>query len=157
MRGHTLAVLVKSANNKAAALRFNRKELPCFTLWKNTAALEDGYVTGLEPGTNYPNLKTFKHTGPGAAVGTRRPLGDTLEPGGVRHRRRHGSADRGNGDAASHGTGDDPCDTATAFRTPLRCRLRLCKSCKAASGRLGRPYYHCRNRRAAANIYQFLW
>ena len=59
-RGQTLAVLVNAANDKAVALRFNQKELPCFTVWKNTAALEDGYVTGLEPATNYPNLKTFE-------------------------------------------------------------------------------------------------
>jgi hypothetical protein len=25
------------------------------TLWKNLAAKEDGYVTGIEPGTNFPN------------------------------------------------------------------------------------------------------
>ena len=36
------------------------KQLPCFTLWKNTASLEDGYVTGLEPATNYPNPKWFE-------------------------------------------------------------------------------------------------
>jgi hypothetical protein len=59
-RGHTLAVLVNAAGNKAVALRFNRQELPCFTVWKNTGALEDGYVTGLEPATNYPNFKTFE-------------------------------------------------------------------------------------------------
>ena len=34
--------------------------MPCFTVWKNTAAVEDGYVTGLEPATNYPNFKTFE-------------------------------------------------------------------------------------------------
>jgi Domain of unknown function (DUF4432) len=59
-RGHTLAVLVNAAKDKSVALRFNRQDLPCFTVWKNTAALEDGYVTGLEPATNYPNLKTFE-------------------------------------------------------------------------------------------------
>ena len=26
-------------------------------MWKNTGGLESGYVTGLEPGTNYPNPK----------------------------------------------------------------------------------------------------
>ena len=36
------------------------EELPCFTLWKNTAAEADGYVTGLEPGTNFPNLRSFE-------------------------------------------------------------------------------------------------
>jgi hypothetical protein len=35
-------------------MAFSTKELPYFTLWKNTAAEADGYVTGLEPGTNYP-------------------------------------------------------------------------------------------------------
>jgi hypothetical protein len=59
-RGHTLAVLVSAAADKAVALRWQREELPCFTVWKNTAAMEDGYVTGLEPGTNYPNFKTFE-------------------------------------------------------------------------------------------------
>ena len=36
------------------------RELPCFTVWKNTAAFEDGYVTGLEPGTNFPYFKSHE-------------------------------------------------------------------------------------------------
>jgi hypothetical protein len=59
-RGQTLAVLVNAAQDRAIALRFNRSELPCFTVWKNTGALEDGYATGLEPATNYPNFKGFE-------------------------------------------------------------------------------------------------
>jgi hypothetical protein len=58
--GHTLAVLVNAAADRAVALRFNPAELPCFTVWKNTQALEDGYVTGLEPATGYPNFKSFE-------------------------------------------------------------------------------------------------
>jgi hypothetical protein len=58
--GRTLAMLYNHAANKGVALRFNRQELPCFTVWKNTAAVEEGYVTGLEPATNYPNFKTFE-------------------------------------------------------------------------------------------------
>lgn len=58
--GRTLALLYNHTANKGVALRFNRQELPCFTVWKNTGALEDGYVTGLEPATNYPNFKTFE-------------------------------------------------------------------------------------------------
>jgi len=58
--GRTLAVLYNAAGDHGVALRWNRKELPCFTVWKNTAAVEDGYVTGLEPATNFPNLKTFE-------------------------------------------------------------------------------------------------
>jgi Domain of unknown function (DUF4432) len=58
--GRTVAMLYNHTADRGIALRFNRQELPCFTVWKNTAALEDGYVTGLEPATNYPNLKTFE-------------------------------------------------------------------------------------------------
>jgi hypothetical protein len=58
--GRTLAMLYTAKADKGLVLRFNRRELPCFTVWKNTAALEDGYVTGLEPATNYPNFKTFE-------------------------------------------------------------------------------------------------
>ena len=58
--GHTLSVLVDNTQDRAAAVRFNRNDLPCFTVWKNTGAVEDGYVTGLEPATNYPNFKGFK-------------------------------------------------------------------------------------------------
>jgi hypothetical protein len=59
-RGQTLAMLESAAADKAIAVRYSRSELPCFTVWKNTAALEDGYVTGLEPATNYPNIKAFE-------------------------------------------------------------------------------------------------
>lgn len=58
--GKTLAMLYSAKADKGIVLRFNRKELPCFTVWKNTLALEDGYVAGLEPATNYPNFKTFE-------------------------------------------------------------------------------------------------
>jgi hypothetical protein len=58
--GRTLALLYNQAADRGVAVRFNRQELPCFTVWKNTAALADGYVTGLEPATNYPNFKNFE-------------------------------------------------------------------------------------------------
>jgi hypothetical protein len=51
----TVAMLRNKAGDKGVALRFQIDQLPAFTLWKNTAGLRDGYVTGLEPGTNYPN------------------------------------------------------------------------------------------------------
>lgn len=35
-------------------MTFNVTELPYLTLWKNTASKNDGYVTGIEPGTSYP-------------------------------------------------------------------------------------------------------
>jgi hypothetical protein len=59
-RGQTLALLMNARADRAVAVRFNHTELPCLTVWKNTAAVEDGYVTGLEPATNFPNFKTFE-------------------------------------------------------------------------------------------------
>jgi hypothetical protein len=58
--GRTLAMLRNQAGDKGVVLRFCKDQLPTFTLWKNTAALRDGYVTGLEPGTNYPNPRPFE-------------------------------------------------------------------------------------------------
>jgi hypothetical protein len=72
-RKQTLAMLVGANADKAVCLRFPTSMLPCFTVWKNTMALEEGYVTGLEPATNYPNFKTFERKN-GRVV--------TLAPGG---------------------------------------------------------------------------
>lgn len=58
--GNTKVMLMDKSETKAVSLSFSVKELPYFTLWKNTAALEDGYVTGLEPGTSFPNPKRFE-------------------------------------------------------------------------------------------------
>jgi hypothetical protein len=58
--GETVVLLTNAAEDQGVSLRFNRSELPYFTLWKNTQAVADGYVTGLEPGTSLPNLKTFE-------------------------------------------------------------------------------------------------
>jgi hypothetical protein len=56
----TLAMLRNAAGDLGLSLRFALAEVPCFTLWKNTQADQDGYVTGLEPGTNFPNLRGFE-------------------------------------------------------------------------------------------------
>ena len=56
----TITLLRNKEGDKAVALRFKRSELPAFTLWKNTSGLKNGYVTGLEPGVNYPNPKPFE-------------------------------------------------------------------------------------------------
>ncbi|MFG0294570.1 MAG: aldose 1-epimerase family protein [Maioricimonas sp. JB045] len=56
-RGESLALLHNAAGDRGFSVRFDRQQLPCFTLWKCTQAEEDGYVTGLEPGINYPNFK----------------------------------------------------------------------------------------------------
>jgi hypothetical protein len=58
--GSTLALLKNQAGNKGLTLRWNKNQLPCFCQWKRTASLAEGYVTGIEPGTNFPNIKTFE-------------------------------------------------------------------------------------------------
>ena len=58
--GRTLVLLRDAKGGRGVVLRFDRSQLPCFTLWKNTGGLKSGYVTGLEPGTNYPNPKPFE-------------------------------------------------------------------------------------------------
>jgi hypothetical protein len=58
--GRTLAMLYNATADRGLAIRWQRESLPCLSVWRNTAAVEDGYVTGLEPGTNFPNLKTFE-------------------------------------------------------------------------------------------------
>jgi hypothetical protein len=58
--GKTQAMLKNAHGTRAARLTFNKKQLPCFTTWKNTTAISDGYVTGIEPGTNFPNPRTYE-------------------------------------------------------------------------------------------------
>lgn len=52
--GRTMVMLQNAAGDRGVSLRFLTAELPWVTLWKNTNALEEGYVTGLEPGTGFP-------------------------------------------------------------------------------------------------------
>jgi len=59
-RGNTVALLRNAAGSRGVAIRFNLKQLPCFTQWKNTGAESDGYVTGLEPAVNFPNGRVFE-------------------------------------------------------------------------------------------------
>lgn len=58
--GETKTVLKNSQDTSGVAVRHNVNQLPCFSLWKNTTAVEDGYVTGLEPATNFPNPRSFE-------------------------------------------------------------------------------------------------
>jgi galactose mutarotase-like enzyme len=54
-------VLLKNAHaTRGVSLRFNTSQLPYFTIWKNTTAAADGCVTGLEPGTNFPNPRCYE-------------------------------------------------------------------------------------------------
>lgn len=54
-------VLLKNAHStRGVTLKFKKQKLPCFTVWKNPVAAQDGYVTGLEPGTNFPNPRSYE-------------------------------------------------------------------------------------------------
>jgi len=59
-QGDTRVLLRNASADQGVSLAFNKRQLPCFTLWKNRQAAIDGYVTGLEPATNYPNRKSFE-------------------------------------------------------------------------------------------------
>jgi len=58
--GNTEAMLHNRSSDQGARLKFNKNQLPCFTVWKNRQAAVDGYVTGLEPAINFPNPKSFE-------------------------------------------------------------------------------------------------
>jgi hypothetical protein len=58
--GRTVTMLRNAAGDRGLALRFDKRQLPAFAQWKNTAAASDGYVTGLEPATDLPNAKPFE-------------------------------------------------------------------------------------------------
>ncbi len=54
-------VLLKNFDSSlGVSLAFDLRQLPAFTLWKNAATLQDGYVTGLEPGVNFPNPRSIE-------------------------------------------------------------------------------------------------
>ena len=58
--GDSLVLLANASDTQGTLLRFSLRDFPCFTLWKNTAGMRDGYVAGLEPGTNFPNTRRFE-------------------------------------------------------------------------------------------------
>lgn len=58
--GWCTAYLANHAAEAAIAVRFRTETLPYFTVWKNTMALEEGYVTGIEPGVNLPNFRGYE-------------------------------------------------------------------------------------------------
>lgn len=58
--GQTRTLLKNAHGTRGVSLIFNKQQLPWFTLWKDTASSSDGYVTGLEPGTNFPNPRSYE-------------------------------------------------------------------------------------------------
>jgi galactose mutarotase-like enzyme len=50
----TTFMLQNASGDRGVSLSFSVDQLPYVTLWKNTNAKEEGYVTGIEPGTGFP-------------------------------------------------------------------------------------------------------
>ncbi|MGI9428283.1 MAG: DUF4432 family protein, partial [Bythopirellula sp.] len=59
-KGIAEVMLRNSKGDRAVCLSFNVQELPYLTIWKNFVGVNDGYVVGLEPGTSFPNRKSFE-------------------------------------------------------------------------------------------------
>ena len=60
--GTAAAVLVAAGGKQAARLSWDTRTLPFFALWKQQGGEADGYVTGLEPATNFPNPRSFEES-----------------------------------------------------------------------------------------------
>lgn len=58
--GQTQVLLHNAEAARGVSLKFNKNQLPRFIQWKNRQAAIDGYVTGLEPAINFPNVKSFE-------------------------------------------------------------------------------------------------
>jgi len=54
-RGMTKAMLKSPDGSNGVLMTFDTKGLPYMSLWKNEVTAKAGYVTGLEPGTGFPN------------------------------------------------------------------------------------------------------
>ena len=58
--GSTGTFLRNPAGDFGVALAFNKTEFPHFCQWKCQHAFQDGYVTGMEPATSFPNQHSFE-------------------------------------------------------------------------------------------------
>jgi hypothetical protein len=80
--GNTIALLANADLTLGTSVQWNLSELPYLTIWKNTAAQEDGYVTGIEPATGYPfNRKVERKYGRVPMIQPGEPLSFTLNFG----------------------------------------------------------------------------
>jgi hypothetical protein len=52
--GKSMVMIHNAAADRSSTVTWSTKALPYLTVWKNSAATEDGYVSGIEPGTGYP-------------------------------------------------------------------------------------------------------
>lgn len=70
--GRATILLRNAAGDRGVSLLFSDEQLPCATFWKHLFGRGDGYVVGIEPGTNFPNCRSVER-----AAGRLK----TLEPG----------------------------------------------------------------------------
>jgi hypothetical protein len=56
-KGETKAMLKSPDGSQGVLMQFDTKGLPYMSLWKNEVTAKGGYVTGLEPGTGFPNAR----------------------------------------------------------------------------------------------------
>ena len=119
--GRTTALLANAKSDQGVSVQFDRRQLPCLSQWKCTQPEADGYVTGIEPGTNFPNFKAFereqergRHAGAGRNASRRSGV---LRSSGRRRRQGRRRPDR-RGPIASRA--DDPCRTGSPARADVR-------------------------------------
>jgi hypothetical protein len=77
-QGQTSVLLRNAAKDRGVSISWSTRDLPYLTIWKNTSAVADGYVTGLEPATGFPyNRKVEREAGrvPKLAPGETRRFG----------------------------------------------------------------------------------
>ena len=60
--GYGVALLERADGESAVLVRYDRSTLPWFVIWKLLGDPRDGFVVGLEPTTNFPNLRTFERS-----------------------------------------------------------------------------------------------
>src|SRR5262245_30306989 len=76
----TTVMLRNAPRDRAVTMTWDVAQLPYFTLWKNTTAVEEGYVTGLEPGIGFPaNRSVERKAGRVPKLGPRESRGFALD------------------------------------------------------------------------------
>jgi hypothetical protein len=58
--GRTKAMLKSPQGDQGVLMTIDTKGLPYMNVWKNEVTAKAGYVTGLEPGTGFPNARTVE-------------------------------------------------------------------------------------------------
>jgi hypothetical protein len=58
--GRSIIMLQNAKTDRGVSMAFPVEQLPYVTLWKNLASEEEGYVTGMEPGTGFPNTRRIE-------------------------------------------------------------------------------------------------